>query len=217
MELNTFDDLRAIFRDDARDAFLDLVERRPGELVCAFALVTDDDASGASGAGDTLERREKRLAARQPRTATEQKFLQWEFAWQADEWDSIYSADQPNTRQRHSAREYFRGMMAFRNQWTSRPGHSDRQFRRHALRAMVDALAELDAAGLFGTGRERDMLTVFVEMTDSDDADALKLLTARKLNPPLAAQRLTSSLPVQGKLLVLALSAVRWPMRGRLC
>lgn len=158
MLFRSFEDLRNTFLDDARNAFLDLVQNRPGEQICAFALVTDDEASGASGAGDTVQRRERRLATRPPRTRAEAKFHDWEYTWHPSEWDDIYTEEQPNSRpETISARDYFHGMMAFRKEWTSQSGHSDKAFRRNALRAMVDALAGLDSDGLFGNGKEREV------------------------------------------------------------
>jgi hypothetical protein len=214
----SFDDLRQVFRDEARDAFLDLVQRRPGEQICAFALVTDDDISGASGAGDTIERREHRLATKSARTRREAKYHAWEYVWHPAEWDDIYTEELPNSRpQRISAKEYFHGMLSFRNTWTSQAGHSDRGFRRNALRAMTEALADLDSEGLFGTGKERESITIFLDITDSNDSDECEVsIPQMKLNPRVAAKRLKEALPVSGKLTVFALGLVRWIVRGRL-
>jgi hypothetical protein len=107
-------------------------------------------------------------------------------------------------------------MLSFRNTWTSQAGHSDRSFRRNALRAMTEALADLDSEGLFGTGKERESITIFLDITDSNDSDSVKLYSAKKLNPCVAAKRLKEALPVSGKLTVFALGLVRWIVRGRL-
>lgn len=217
MAFASFHELHVTFREDARDAYIDLVERRPGERVCAFALVTDDDVMGASAAGDTTERRDERLAARPPSSASERRYHQWAYAWNTGEWDNIYSKEQPKTRpSRVSAEEYFYGMMSFQETWTSQPGNSERKFRRYALRAMVDALAELDSEGLFGTGREREEITIFVEITDSNDCDAVKLQTARRLNPQASAARLRASLPLRSRLLVTATDLIKSCGRGKL-
>jgi hypothetical protein len=213
----SFLDLRSVFRDDARDTYEDLLDRRRGEHIRAFALVTDDDVMGASGAGDTAERLAKRLTTRQPRNLAEERYHEWEFGWHTGEWDDIYTNEHPCTKQpRIGAKEYIRGMMSFQQQWVSQTGRSEHAFKRHALRAMVDALADLDAEGLFGAGQLREGITVFVEITDSDDSDIVKLKTARMLNPPRAARRLTAALPVTGRLLVSGMNMVGWFRRGRL-
>lgn len=216
MAFHSFADLRSIFRQDAQDAYEDLVERRRGEHVCAFALVTDDDLMGASGAGDTAERRDARLKARQPRNAAEKKYLEWEFAWNTGQWEDVYTKEQPCTRKRLSAKEYFAGMISFQRQWAAQTGRSEHAFKRRALRAMVDALADLDAEGLFGERPRREEITLFVEITDSDASDIVKLKTARMLNPPRAAKRLTAALPVTGRLFVYGMNFWGWFRRGRL-
>ena len=91
MPFQSFLDLRSVFRDDARDAYEDLLDRRRGEHIRAFALLTDDDVMGASGAGDTAERLAKRLTTRQPRNLAEERYHEWEFGWQTGEWDNIYT------------------------------------------------------------------------------------------------------------------------------
>ena len=65
-------------------------------------------------------------------------------------------------------------MLSFRNTWTSKAGHSDRGFRRNALRAMTEALADLDSEGLFGTGKERESITIFLDITDSNWIESLR-------------------------------------------
>lgn len=210
--MNTFNDFRSLLRDDTRRAWLDLINRRRGEHICAFALVTSDDFLGASAVGDTSERREQRLAKRPPRNRAEAKYHEWAFAWNTGDWDSIYSADQPC--QQPSPLD-FNSMLAFEQAWLS-GGQGERAFKRNMLRAMVDVLADLDKEHLFGNGAQRDGLTLFVEITDSNDDEVVKLKTARLLNPPKSARRLTGSLPFVGHLLVCGMSVVGWLRRGRL-
>ncbi len=217
MTFQSFAELRSIFRDDARDAYEDLIERRRGEHICAFALVTDDDVMGASAAGDTTERRTKRLSTRQPRNAAEKKYLEWEFGWNTGEWDDIYTEQRPRTkRPRMDAKAYFQSMISFRKRWAAQSGQSGHAFKRNALCAMVDALTDLDRQGLFGDGKRREEITLFVEITDSDASDIVKLKTARLLNPPRTARRLTAALPPSGRLLANAMNILGWFRRGRL-
>lgn len=212
MLLNTIADFRSLLQDDTRRAWSDLLDRRRGEQICAFALVTSDDFLGASAVGDTIERREQRLVKRPSRNRAETTYHEWAYAWNTGEWDSIYSADQPC--QQPSLLD-FNSMLAFEQAWLS-GGHSERAFKRNMLRAMVDVLADLDKEGLFGKGDQREGLTLFVEITDSYDEEVAKLKTARLLNPPKSARRLTGSLPFVGHLLVCGMSVVGWVRRGRL-
>lgn len=54
--------------------------------------------------------------------------------------------------------------------------------------AMIAALAELDAEGVFGVGAQRDAVVVNVTVPGGCDT-ALELATARRLNPPAALDR----------------------------
>ncbi len=135
MTLETFADFRSIIRDEARQAYLDLLDRRSGEHVCAFALVTDADRFGANAAGDTIERRQQRLAKRPPRNRAEEKYHVWSYAWNTGEWDAIYSADRPCAHPSAlSGEQEFKSMLAFEQAWSS-SGGSERAFKRNMLRS----------------------------------------------------------------------------------
>lgn len=54
--------------------------------------------------------------------------------------------------------------------------------------AMVAALAELDAEGVFGVGAQRDAVVVNVTVPGDGDTE-LELASARRLNPPTALDR----------------------------
>lgn len=216
MSFRTFADLRSIYRDDARQAYLDFVERRSGEHICAFALGTDDELMGVTPCGDTLEQRAQRLAKWPPRNSAEQKCHEWAFGWNTGEWESIYTRELPCKHpSRVGPKEMLEGMLAFRRQWRQ-SGRSARSFRRNVLRAMVDALTDLDNERLFGSGPAREKVTIFVEITDSYDSEVVKLATARMLNPRASAQRLAHSLPVTGRMLVKGLALLGWLRRGKL-
>lgn len=216
MPFSTFAELRSIYRDDARQAYMDFVERRPREQICAFALATDEEVMGASPCGDTIERRNQRLARRPPRNAAEQKYHAWSFGWNTGEWDDIYTAEQPSAKpSRVEPKEMFEGMLAFRHQWLE-SGGGENAFRRNALRTMVDALADLDKEGLFGNGSKRKEMTLFVEITDSEEGEILKMVSANLLNPPSSARRMTRDMPATGRLLVLGMRLFFWFRRGAL-
>lgn len=209
----TFADFKSLLRDHTRQAWLDLLTRRPGERAFAFALVTDDETLGASAAADTIERRDQRLAKRPPRNAVEAKYRNWEFVWNTGEWDSIYSMEQPCAHPMPLLG--FESMIAFRKSWLSNGG-TKRSFRRKMLRTMVDVLADLDREGVFGGDSQREELTLFVEITDSADSELAAIKTARMLNPTKAARRLTRSLPPFARVLVWGMSIAGCFRRGRL-
>lgn len=57
--------------------------------------------------------------------------------------------------------------------------------------AAIGALEDLDAEGIFGRGVARNDLTVFVTITDSNDASRLERASAKRLNPPAVFERFT--------------------------
>ena len=67
------------------------------------------------------------------------------------------------------------------------------ELRRHhekgeaLLASMVEGLHLLDAEGFFGTGQEREKITLFVSISDSDEAEEAETSSARQLNPPQVA------------------------------
>jgi hypothetical protein len=64
-----------------------------------------------------------------------------------------------------------------------------RAFANKVIGSMVGALRELDEAGFFGTGDDRERVTVFVTVSDSDAAEQIENQSAKQLNPAAVAKR----------------------------
>src|SRR5688500_15059009 len=170
MQITSFAQLRDIFKNDARHGYLRIKALTPGETVYGFALVTDDDAYAAG----TIANTEERLAAFFAKNPIEGFFGRWVqrplFRWTTDEWPSIYSEEgapmppdpPPEASQFADPVEYHRAISHFADMWMAESGKTFREFRATSLRAMVEALRDLDREGLFGDGRGRDKITVFV-------------------------------------------------------
>jgi hypothetical protein len=60
----------------------------------------------------------------------------------------------------------------------------DEAFRGKLFATMVLALKDLDADGFFGTGQERQQITLLCSVTDSADTAWVELESVRLLNPP---------------------------------
>lgn len=54
---------------------------------------------------------------------------------------------------------------------------------------MIFALGELDAAGFFGSGSEREQVTLFVSISDSDESEAIEDASAQRLKPASVHER----------------------------
>lgn len=208
MPKDKFSIVRELMRNDARKRYHDLLKRRQEETVFAFALVTDEECFGASAVGDTEERAAKRIAAEPPETFLDRMWNEYGIRWNTGEWDEIYTKESPCTdfanssnRKQHPL-ETFDGMMKFYQKWLSIEGNTQKKFQQNMLRSMVDALQDLDQEGLFGTGSEREKITLFVEITDSNHEPYVKLKSARVLNPRKSARRLCSSFPLIGRMIL---------------
>lgn len=208
MPKDKFNIIRELMRDDARKGYHDLLKRRQGETISAFALVTDEECFGAAAVGDTEERAARRIAAEPPETFLDRMFNEYGIRWNTGEWDEIYTKESPrfdlaNSRdKKQHPLETLDGMLKYYQKWLSIEGNTEKRFREKMLRTMIDALHDLDQEGLFGTGREREKITLFIEITDSNHEPNVKLKSARMLNPRKSARRLCSSLPLIVRLIL---------------
>lgn len=171
---------------------------------------------GASLHCDTVEQRAERLGAPSKKGFLAVLGRALTLEWCTEEWDELYTPDAPRkSTPRISYKDEFNGLMKFQGVWQSKHGRSFRLFRKHALRAMVDALAELDRQGKFGASLEREKVVVFVEITDSYDAYFCLLESVRMLNPPAARRRFNRSFPFLMWILLNACYGVHRLLRGR--
>lgn len=216
MIFNNFTELKSHFIECASIAFSDAKDRRRGEQICSIAMRTSDDVMGASLHCDTIERRERRYE-QSPKNGTLAKLARsLALEWETEGWDELYTRESPATRHpRIDISDEFRGILEFQLSRCSENRRSVRRFRRDALRAMVDALAELDRQGAFGRDSERDQVILFVEITDSYDAYFCLLESVRLLNPSAARRRFYKSFPLTMRLLLAACFYAHWFFRGR--
>jgi hypothetical protein len=151
----TFAQLRRLVRDAARTAFAELRAKSLGESFYAFALQSLDDATGVYAAANT-EDGYRRCAER---------YSDWDsppgeyyYRWYWGVW--AYT----NVR-----RELFGGVYDLLNEEGRRFEDADLQssFKAAVFGAMAAALRDLDNEGLFGTGPERERITLLCTVEDS--------------------------------------------------
>ncbi len=186
-----------IIRDDARHAFADMRRQHPDSVICSFALVTDEDGRGASPAADLRELREKRFAENRGvglmGSITYWLGLRFMALSDTTEWRDVYSGE--FVRSKPLPVDRINELEAAEKKWLKdNPDYL--RYRSLLLRTMVEALRKLDNEGVFGRGAERDQLTLFIDMTDSNLGPLLRLFTANMLNAGIARQRLTRTLPL---------------------
>ncbi len=167
-----FDQLQDDLKQATAAAIAELRAAHPDEHFYAFALYTDDDATGVSAAANTEEGLATKLAAYNFATPAEGAFVRWstaEWAYEGFGWDYFKPAyDQTSTIDHAN--------------WLAL-----RSFRKRMIQVMIDVLAALDADGVFGRGDERAKVTLFCTITDSNRARKLERRSARALNPPAIA------------------------------
>ena len=177
--------LSTLIRDAARAAFGDLRRAHPQEAFYAFALYTDEGWMTIVPAANSEEG--FRRATGEGMDPVNRRYYRWATA----EWAYETAGD-----------EHFDAANALLN--TPPPGaeptdeeadeaeeaEEARRYREKGdalLGSMVEGLRLLDAEGFFGTGEAREAVTLFVSISDSDEAEALETSSARQLNPPAVA------------------------------
>ncbi len=167
--------LSALVRDAARQAFGDLRRSRADEAFYAFALYTDDGWMTIVPAANSEEG--LRRANQDDQDPTDLRYTRWataEWAYEAvggehfDAANELLNASDEEGAEADDAAED--------------PRH--RAKGEALLGSMVEGLRLLDAEGFFGTGERRDKVTLFISISDSDEAEEVETSSARQLNPP---------------------------------
>jgi len=171
-----FNELRVLIRDGAKRAFTSVRDEHPDEQFYAFALYTDDGAMSLLPAANSEQRYQHAVENYGFTDERELKYLRWSTAeWAYEAFGNHFRAvderfDPPDYDDPNDVAAF----VAFQQQF-------------HA--AIVNALSDLDADGFFGTGDAREKVTVFVTISDSDEAERLERKSVRKLNPRPVYQR----------------------------
>jgi hypothetical protein len=164
--------LRLLIRNAARTAFTDLGAQHPEESFYVFALQSLDDASGVYPAANTETGYRRCIAKYADRMEPPgDRYCRWYFC----EW--AYSG---------IGSEHFREVYHFINKVNKNYRDNDLWLRFKAIvfASMALALRDLDREGIFGSGREREHVTLFCTLDDSYSTAWLEEESARWLNPP---------------------------------
>ena len=169
--------LSALIRDAARQAFGGLRHAHPDETFYAFALYTDDGWMTIVPAANS-EEGFRRATADEP-DPVNHRYSRWATA----EWAYEAAGDEHFD----AANELLNAPSADGEVDEGDEGDESRRHREQGnalIASMVEGLRLLDAEGFFGTGAEREKVTLFVSISDSDEAEEVETSSARQLNPP---------------------------------
>ncbi|WP_338638387.1 DUF4303 domain-containing protein [Burkholderia pyrrocinia] len=175
--MSVFPDFPREIADAARVTYRALLAAHPNEHFYAFALFTDGGAMTvvpAANSDEGLKRIREKMEVADDDDAPEFTWAPAEWAYESAEADSFNPlckrlADTvlgPNFQEAKFG-EFFRDLQ-----------HD-----------MIEALRLLDQEGLFGTGAEREKITLFVSISDDDGAVQLENESAKVLNPPAVFDR----------------------------
>ncbi|UKD17086.1 DUF4303 domain-containing protein [Burkholderia aenigmatica] len=154
-----------------------LLAAHPDEHFYAFALYTDSGAMTvvpAANSDEGLKRVRERMEIGDDEKAPEFTWATGEWAYEAAEADSFNPLCEK---------------LADTVLGPNIPEAKFGEFFRDLQRDMIEALRLLDQEGLFGTGAEREKITLFVTISDDNGAEALENESARILNPPAVFDR----------------------------
>ena len=169
--------LSTLIRNAARQAFGELRRAHPDETFYAFALYTDDGWMTIVPAANS-EEGFRRVAEDDPDPA-EHHYARWATAEWAYEAVGDEHFDAANDLLNASPTDDRTG--------EDEPARQERRYGGQGealLACMVEGLRLLDAEGFFGTGEDRERVTLFVSISDSDEAEEVETSSARQINPP---------------------------------
>ncbi|MFO1041276.1 MAG: DUF4303 domain-containing protein [Planctomycetaceae bacterium] len=169
IDASTFMKLRAAIRDEAAKAFADLQQESPGESVYVFGLFDYADYSCPTlfYGSSTEQYLAKRLK-------------EGDLSVESARWSPVFWG----TNGQLAAAPMVEEIVEQSGLAEDDDYDALLDFAEHVRAEMVLALRELDAQGLFGTGNDRNQLTLTVSTQDEANSDEwTHLISARLLNP----------------------------------
>lgn len=175
--MSVFPDFAREIADAARVTYRALLAAHPDEHFYAFALYTDSGAMTVVPAANTeegLKRVREQMEIGDDEDAPEFTWATGEWAYEAAESDSFDPL----------CKKLADNVLG--------PKFDEAKFAayfKELQRDMIEALRLLDEEGLFGKGEERDKITLFVTISDDDEAVPLENESAKVLNPATVFDR----------------------------
>ncbi|WP_175838229.1 DUF4303 domain-containing protein [Burkholderia anthina] len=175
--MSVFPDFPREIADAVRVTYRALLAAHPDDHFYAFALYTDSGAMTVVPAANSVEGL-KRIRERMEIGGDDDAP---EFTWATGEW--AYESAEADSFNPLCER------LADTVLGPSIPEAKFGEFFKQLQRDMIEALRLVDQEGLFGTGVERETITLFVTISDDNGATELENESARILNPPAVFDR----------------------------
>jgi hypothetical protein len=177
-----FGHLRGAIKDAARSAFDGARAALSGERLYAFGLASDDGADIIWPAVNTEEGYERCVQRYQTNESFMQDIASWGvpfssyrdiFRWSIGEWAGL-----------NAGKDYFSGVGAMLKAGEGNDEGPDgfAGYQGGVFAAMVLGLRDLDAAGYFGVGDDRERVTLLCSLVDSSSAVWMEEASVRLLN-----------------------------------
>ncbi len=180
-----FDDLCTAMKDAARATYRGWLERYPEHDFYSISLFTSDCAMGThlcASSEQSLRRIADEYSAKGFVYPEGDNYLRYT----PDEWrefDHMFAIEQWDKAWGVNA--------AIQDNWSTEYSEYVGGFYETLFRV----LRELDAEGLFGTGPERERMTLIIWVTDSFGSDTNRDVSIRELNPECVYRRFATVFP----------------------
>jgi len=176
----SFEQFRKKIADAARLTFTVYRQQHPDEQFCTYALYSDSDGGGPNPAACT-EQLLNRIAQGYVNhgLAPDPGYLrytpdEWKYCGaegSVDEWEKVWVMNE-----------------VLRADKTA----SLLTYKPSAFQASILALRDLDSEGFFGSGEQREKITLLIWITDSFEAEEWWIRSVQDLNPPTVYNRFMS-------------------------
>jgi hypothetical protein len=185
-----FNAARTILKDGARAFFTRVRTKLPDEVLYVYnAIGSDDDAKLIHFVTNSQQHYEKDAAkylADKARVKSDREkgfhhHVFW-YKWGFPEW--AYQGGEPDVEAFYELVEAAEIEDDEANDFDTPGPEVNVDLRAQSYAAAVLALRDLDSEGFFGSGAERERVTVFFSVIDSPETFWLQNETARLLNPP---------------------------------
>jgi hypothetical protein len=188
-ELFDSGEARRLVKEGARAFFSEMRGDNPDETFYVYVAYGTDDDARLIGLAANSERGYEKIVAKYRGNESHMRslremgfefnphfyrwcFAEWSYVGGASEMEPFYDLiDAVETGEEYDPSEP--------------PGpETDVDLRAQSYAAMVLGLSDLDAEGFFGTGPDREKVTLLCSLVDSEEVDWLEAESARFLNPP---------------------------------
>lgn len=188
-ELFDFELARQYIKDGARATFGRMREKYKTEDFYVYVVYGTEDDAGCVNLAANSEQGYEEIVAKYRANESHRKFLKergrefnpLDYRWAFGEWGHGGGSQELTP---------FHDLLGEVETDDEPPGpETDVDLRAQAYAAMVLGLHDLDAEGFFGTGAEREKVTLFCSLVDSEETAWLEAESAQFLNPPQVYER----------------------------